>query len=186
VTTIALVPLGHVARGPGEAFGLLFVSVTAVFGVASFILFDAARERPHYRIMAKGAAVAAGVSVILAYGSLLLIKGTWASNRPKATARLEIISPRPGSVFRGDPAVVQVRVRLVGGRIVPFTSLKPVPNVGHVHVYVDGRLASMAGGLTGSIEVIPGTHELEADFVASDHGPFKPPVRRKVTFSVRA
>jgi hypothetical protein len=186
VTPIAQVPLAHVARGPGEAIGLVFVSATAVFGVASFILFDASRQRPRLRAMAVGAAVLAGVSVLLAYGSLVLIKGTWATNRPAGTARLEILSPRPGSVFLGDPAVVPVRLRLVGARIVSFSSAKPLPNVGHIHVYLDGKLASMSPGLAGRIEVRPGTHELEADFVASDHGPFKPAVRQTVTFSVRA
>jgi hypothetical protein len=116
----------------------------------------------------------------------VLIKGTWAANRPAGTARLEILSPRPGSVLRRDPAVVPVRLRLVGGRIVSFSSAKPLPNVGHIHVYLDGKLASMSPGLAGRIAVLPGTHELEADFVASDHGPFKPAVRQTVTFSVQA
>jgi hypothetical protein len=168
----------------------VFVSATAVFGVASFILFDASRQRPRLRGMAVGAAVLAGLSVLLAYGSLVLIKGRWAANRPAATARLEILSPPPGSIFRGEPGVVPVRLRLVGGlvggRIVSFTSAKPLPNVGHVHVYLDGKLTSMSPGLAGRIEVLPGTHELEADFVASDHGPFKPAVRQTVTFSVQA
>ena len=43
----------------------------------------------------------------------------------------------------------------MGGRIVPFTSFKPVPNVGHIHVYLDGKLARMSSGLVGRVDVIP-------------------------------
>jgi hypothetical protein len=183
---ISSVPLAHLARGPGEAIALVFVSATAVFGVAFFILLDASRRRPPLRKAAIGSAVLAGTCVFLAYGSLLFIGGAWRANRPTATARLEILSPRADSVFRGDPAVVQVRLRLVGGRLVSSASSKPVPNVGHIHVYLDGKLAAMATALTARLRVSPGRHDLEADFVASDHGPFKRPVRQTVTFSVQA
>jgi ABC-type Fe3+ transport system permease subunit len=72
VTTL---PLAHVARGPGEAVGLLFVSVTAVFGVTAFILFDSSRERPRLRTVAIVAAALAAVTLVLAYVSHLSSRG---------------------------------------------------------------------------------------------------------------
>jgi hypothetical protein len=56
---------------------------------------------------------------------------------------------------------------------------------GHIHLYLDGSLVTMTG-LEASLSVGPGTHTLRAEFVASDHGPFRPPVTAEVTFEVQA
>jgi hypothetical protein len=104
--------------------------------------------------------------------------------RPASTARLAVVSPRPGQTLRGDPAAVKVTLELDGGRIVPLTSTAVVPNEGHIHVFLDDRLLSMTG-LDAEIIVLPGEHTLRAEFVASDHGPFRPPVTASVTFQVR-
>ena len=93
--------------------------------------------------------------------------------RPSSTARLQIISPRPGEMFRGDPAIVPVDLRLEGGKITSVTSLHLVANQEHIHRYVDGKLESMTG-LEAQITVGQGRHKLEAEFVAMDHGPFHP------------
>ena len=37
----------------------------------------------------------------------------------------------------------------------------------------------------GRLSVSPGRHTLRAEFVASDHGPFRPPVLTEVTFEVQ-
>jgi hypothetical protein len=179
----ATVLLAHVAR-PGDGVGLLFVAGAALFGVMSFAMFDSDREGPPHRGLATGAAVACGVCVVCAYlFPLVILKPTQARVRPSATARVEILSPRPGELFRGDPASVTVQLRLVGGRVVA-TSAKVEPNVGHVHVYLDGKLVSMAPGVLERLDVKPGTHELRAEFVAGDHGPFNPPVQASVSFRV--
>jgi hypothetical protein len=103
--------------------------------------------------------------------------------RPSATARLEIESPHAGAVITGDPASVDVTLRLIGGTIVPATTTNLVPNQGHIHVYLDDRLLVMTG-LEATIIASPGSHTLRAEFVASDHGPFEPPVTASVTFTV--
>jgi hypothetical protein len=79
---------------------------------------------------------------------------------------------------------VQVALRLNGGRIIPLTSTTLVPNEGHIHVLLDDRLLSMSG-LDANIIVLPGAHTLRAEFVASDHGPFRPPVTASVMFRVQ-
>jgi hypothetical protein len=77
-----------------------------------------------------------------------------------------------------------VRLRLVGGRIVPFTSTRLAPNRGHVHLFLDGALVSMSLTLVKTLDVEPGRHVLLAEFVAADHGPFDLRVRTSVTFQV--
>jgi len=57
-------------------------------------------------------------------------------------------------------------------------------NQGHVHVYPDDRLLAMTG-LQATIIAPPGRHTLRAEFVAADHGPFRPPVTASVTFDVQ-
>jgi hypothetical protein len=82
------------------------------------------------------------------------------------------------------PASIQVDLRLDGGNVVGFSSLRLVPNEGHIHLYLDGSLVSMTTGLDAQIAATPGQHELRAEFVAVDHGPFAPRVVATATFSV--
>jgi hypothetical protein len=178
--------LAHVSRGPGEAIGLVFVSLAAVFGVAAFILFDSSHTRRSHRPLATVAAVLTAMSVVLAYVSPVVIRGGWVAKRPAATVRLEILAPDPGAVLGGDPAVVTVQLRLVDVGNLSSDSPHPSPTVGHIHVYVDGKALSMSPSLSGRVEVRPGKHLLEADFVAGDHGPFNPPVRSTLIFEVTA
>jgi len=181
--TYSAAPMAHVAPGVGEIIGLLFVSLAALFGLATFVLFESKERGPHRRALATGAAVLTGASVVLAYAFPLIIKGPSTLFRPHATARLAVRSPSSGEVFRGDPAMVPIEMVLMGGKLVPGTTRKVVPNVGHIHVYLDGDLLSMSTSMRDQIEVRPGEHLLEAEFVAGDHGPFNPRVRAKVSFS---
>ena len=95
-----------------------------------------------------------------------------------------LLTPTPGEVFHGSPAAVTFVVRVTGGRIVAATSTHLVPNEGHVHVYLDGAIVLMSYGTTGRIWVQPGSHVLQAEFVALDHGPFRPRVLASVGFRV--
>jgi hypothetical protein len=106
------------------------------------------------------------------------------ATRPSSHATVAVVSPRPGQVFRGDPAAVPVGVRLTGGRIVPFTSTRLQPDTGHIHMFLDGALVAMTTGLRRTIDVLPGHHTLTAEFVAADHAPFDPRVRASVRFDV--
>jgi hypothetical protein len=179
-------PFAHIVQGPGEALGLLFVSLTAVFGVAAFYLFNPPGTQRPRRSLGKVAAGLAAASVVLAYASPIVITRTWAASRPSATARLEILSPMAGDVFQGDPATVPVQLRLVGGKLTPSSSTGVAPNVGHIHVYLDGKLISMSTALSGRIAVGPGSHALRVEFVAGDHGPFNPPVETTASFRVNS
>jgi len=164
------------------AEGLFFVGIAA--GLLSYRL---SRRRPRtgrsrtFRV-ATGALT---VACLLVASALPLFFGQ-SIVRPSSSARLSFISPRPDDTIQGSPAQVEVELRLDGGTIVPGSSLHLVPNEGHIHLYLDGTLVQMIGGSHASVTASPGTHTLRAEFVALDHGPFRPPVTAEVTFQVIA
>jgi hypothetical protein len=167
--------------GPLIAMALFFVGMGAAVGI--FLL--SGRSLTAVQRAEKVGLVVVAVGCLGFATALPLIYHPGPSyKRPSSTARLLILSPRQGDELSGNPATVQVTLRLEGGRIVPLTSSTPVPNEGHIHVFLDDRLLSMAG-LDAQIIVLPGDHTLRAEFVASDHGPFLPPVAASVTFLVR-
>jgi hypothetical protein len=176
--------VAHVLRGPGDVLGLVFVGLAALAGVSAFFLFEPTGGGAPRRGPGKVATGVAAVFVLMAYAAPLVVRGVWAAARPSSAASLEIAAPRAGTVLHGDPAVVRVELRLVGGRIVRSSSGPPVGNEGHVHVYLDGDLLRLPVGLRGMISVSPGVHEIVAEFVATDHGLFQPRVIASARFAV--
>jgi hypothetical protein len=104
--------------------------------------------------------------------------------RPASVASLSIAQPTSGQVVRGP--FLRVSVDLANARIVPMSTTKLTSDTGHLHLSIDGRLLSMSGDasrITLPIaELGPGPHRLMVEFVAADHGPFNPRVRKSVTF----
>ena len=105
-----------------------------------------------------------------------------APSRIASTATVDILEPEAGAVVpAGD---VRVRIRLEGGRIVEQVSTNLRPDEGHIHLLLDGELVELLGTLDETISgVEPGTHLLQVEFSASDHGPFSPRVIDAVTFT---
>jgi hypothetical protein len=163
---------------------------TVLFLAAAFLGWIAVarlRGRAYLRLpkpAAWGAAALAAALVALAFVLPPILRPDVASARPSTAAKLSIESPAAGQVFTGDPAHVAVRLVLAGGRVVPFTSTRLVPNEGHVHIYLDGSLISMSFALQQTLTVVPGPHVLVAEFVAVDHAPFDPRVQASVAFTV--
>jgi hypothetical protein len=104
-------------------------------------------------------------------------------SRASSTASLTFVSPTDGQAVSFDAGGVDVQLQLDGGQIVSFTSLHVQPDQGHIHLSLDGKLVAMTG-LEARIPVPPGTHRLQAEFVAADHLSFDPPVTSTVTFTV--
>lgn len=105
--------------------------------------------------------------------------------RPSSPAELTIESPANGEVL--DDSTVPLRISLENAEIVPQTSTNLVPDKGHIHVYLDDRLAGMNFGLEEDLDdVSPGMHVLRVEFVAVDHAPFNPRVFAEVAFEVGA
>ncbi len=107
------------------------------------------------------------------------------STRPSSPAVLKILEPKNGQVVHGTST--PLKMSLQNAKIVPATTTHIVGTQGHVHVILDNKLVSMTYGLKQTLgNLTPGTHLLRAQFVASDHAPFNPPVfAQAVTFTVK-
>jgi hypothetical protein len=108
-----------------------------------------------------------------------------AAGRPPTPATLQIVSPAPNS--RTGPSV-DVTMRLDHAHLAPPTQIGGAvrPDVGHIHLSVDGQLVAMPLRLTDRLAPLqPGAHTVQAEFVASDHLPFDNRVVAAVTFEVR-
>jgi hypothetical protein len=105
--------------------------------------------------------------------------------RPASPATVEILQPAASSTVSGTS--VHVVLKLTGASIVSQTTTEIRPDQGHLHLYVNGVLVSMNYGLEQDIPVQPGTIDLKAEFVASDHAPFNPRVwAPDVIFTVKS
>ena len=103
-------------------------------------------------------------------------------NRPSTSAQIQIVSPQANETTGSD---VSLRVELTGGKIVQVSTGPLRGDEGHVHVSLDGKLVEMqytaSQQLTG---LAPGQHSLSAEFVATDHLPFRNTPRSVVLFTV--
>lgn len=107
-----------------------------------------------------------------------------AGTRPTTTAQLRIVQPAPNQVVTGTSMTVMLQ--LDGAKIVPQTSTVLKPDEGHVHLSLDGQIVSMTFGLTDQVNnLTPGSHTLQAEFVAADHAPFANRVTAVALFTVQ-
>jgi hypothetical protein len=108
---------------------------------------------------------------------------TVAAARPSSPAKLTIESPRNGQTVRQDRP--EVRLELVGAKIVSQTTTRIQGDQGHIHLIVDGKLVNMNYGLRQRLpQLTPGQHVLQVEFVAADHAPFEPRVLTQAAFQV--
>jgi hypothetical protein len=122
---------------------------------------------------------------LLAAGLLAVACGssTHTVARPHTDAHLTILSPSPNEVTGPD---LTLRFLVTGATISQPSMFKIVPNEGHIHVSLDGKLVQMAYTATTTVnDLAPGEHTLQAEFVANDHLPFANPVLAVVIFTVK-
>jgi hypothetical protein len=155
-------------------------------GAAGWVAVTRLRRRAFLGVPVAGAWGLAAVCVLAIAGGVVvpsLMQPSYSSIRPRSTATLSVVEPSPGQVEHGN--LMRVVLDLRGGRITPLTTTTLTPSTGHIHVYVDGRLLSMTTTTNGLVDIsglADGRHTLQAEFVAADHGPFRPPVVASVTF----
>ena len=182
VVGAVLAHVGVPGVAPIAAMGLFFVAIGAAVGA---YWLNGRVDAPYRRVGRIGLIGVAVACLATATAMPFIVHATPLFERPASTAKLAFVSPRPDQVVRGDPATLPVHLRLDGGKIVVTSSLHLIPNEGHIHLYLDGSLLAMTW-LDTSIIVLPGEHTLKAEFVAVDHGSFRPPVTATVTFNVIA
>jgi hypothetical protein len=131
----------------------------------------------------------AGAGVGLAVLGILVPTVIWrapaapTADRPSSTAELEILTPVEGQQVSGS--FLDLVTQISGATVVDADVTEVTPDTGHVHVYVDDQLMSMAYAPTQRIPVDwleRGPHIVRVEFVAADHAPFDPPVEASVTF----
>ena len=116
-------------------------------------------------------------------GSAAPATTTVAAARPSSPAKLTIETPRNGQTVR--QARPEVRLNLVGAKIVSQTTTHIQGDEGHIHLIVDGKLVNMNYGLSQRLpQLTPGQHVLQVEFVAADHAPFEPRVLTQAAFQV--
>jgi hypothetical protein len=103
--------------------------------------------------------------------------------RPSSPAKLTIMAPRNGQTVRQDRP--EVRLELVGAKIISQTTNRIQGDEGHIHLLVDGKLVDMNYGLRQRLpQLPPGQHVVQVEFVAADHAPFDPRVLTQAAFQV--
>ena len=161
----------------------LFIGV-ALFGAVAYARLRNRAFTGLPRPVGWASAGAAAVCLALAFVLPPIIRPD-ITTRPSTDSHISFVTPAPGEVYHGAPASVPIAVRLVGGKIVPFTSTHLVPNEGHIHLLLDGNIVLMSFGTTTTLPIEPGRHRLTAEFVAVDHLPFDPRVLANVEIVVR-
>lgn len=123
------------------------------------------------------------VTIALATSACSSSPSDASTSRPETPARLQILAPVPNA---RTGAHVDVKVRLEHARLVrPTEGAGVVPDRGHLHISVDGQLVGMPSALEVAVpELTKGAHTISAEFVASDHQPFRNRVVAAVSFRV--
>lgn len=119
------------------------------------------------------------VSLILAVLGAAAVTGAFAFGPgpdEHVDATISIASPSDGATV--EAGTVTVEIELTGAELASESSSE---DAGHVHVYVDGGDVTMASSLDVEVELEPGEHQIEAEFVGADHLAFEPPVTHTVT-----
>lgn len=89
---------------------------------------------------------------------------------------IEITAPEDGATV--EAGGVPVAVELTGAELASESSSE---DAGHLHVYVDGEVVDMRSALEVEVDLEPGEHEVEVQFVDADHAALDPPVVDSVT-----
>lgn len=95
--------------------------------------------------------------------AVLLLAGC--SSEPDLT--IQIVSPADGdTVPAGEP--IEVRAQITGGHI---QGTGGEGRAGHLHLYVDRQLVSMADEIAPTVTLEPGRHLVMAEFADENHAP---------------
>ena len=138
-----------------------------------------------YALVAVGVVLAISAAIIprRIFGPTGIRSASPAAVRPASTATLAITQPMTDQLVKGD--ALDVVLALNGGTIVDAATTRLTATTGHIHLSLDGTLVSMTYGVVQELSLQglrPGTHTVEAEFVAADHGPFVPRVTAEVSF----
>ena len=189
LVVLAAPAAAHPVTG-GDASGLQIAitvvgTIITLAGVSAALIAtgDSQRFTGNRNLFRRGGLALALVGfVVFMFGPDLFEPEQLPCERPATEATVEILKPAQNAVL--DSGQVELEIDLEGGRIGSLASVENRPGEGHLHISVDGKLATMDGAAEQVIPVEPGRHELEVEFVANDHAPFCKRVNDRVRFTV--
>jgi hypothetical protein len=156
-----VIPLAHtIGGGSGPEIEFLMLAGAAL--VTAVILFVQKSSPPATPFVLLVIAIGLGV-------------GAFAVNTAPSAGptQLTIVDPRPGDEVKANkPVVLKMAVN-------------NQPGGSHVHVFVDGGLESMPGGLTARVVLPRGTHEVLVELTSADHSSYNPRVTDKIELIAR-
>jgi uncharacterized membrane protein len=175
--------LAHGGR-PDELVAEILVLATFVTG---WIGLSRVRGRRFAGLPIAAGWLLVGIAPVLLATAILVPTVIWRqptlANRPSSTATLRILEPVEGQ--RVSTATLDIVTQITGATVVEGSATDVTPDTGHVHIYVDDQLMSMAYAPSQEIAIDwlgPGPHVVRVEFVATDHAPFDPPVEASVAF----
>src|SRR5918999_430687 len=169
--------LAHAVTTSGANIEMLLLAV-GLF-VLSVVLFVQKSVKPVVPIVLVLVAMAAGG------GAFALGDTRPHAHNSSATAGaapsglgISIATPEDGStVSSEEPFEIEVNIR--GGELVTVTTSENL-RAGHLHIYVDGVLASMVSTSSAKVDIGAGEHAIQAEFTPADPRSFDPPVNDSI------
>lgn len=156
--------LAHTATSGGPNTEILLLGVgMIVLGVVFFVQKSASR-RASVVLLVLGAAAITGAFTFT--GS--------SGDEHHDDVVVEITSPRDGATV--EAGTVSLEVAVTGAELA-----SEAEDGGHLHVLVDGETVGMPDSADLEVELDPGEHEIEVEYVGSDHASLDPPVTDSVT-----
>lgn len=158
-------PLAHTATSGGPNTEILLLGAGAIVLAIVFFLQKSASRR---------------VSLVLAVAGVAAITGAFTLADDSAEGHrdvsIAIAAPEDGATV--EAGTVPIEIRLAGAELASESSSD---DAGHLHVYVDGAVVDMPSALEVEVDLEPGEHDLEVEFVDADHAALDPPVTDAVT-----
>lgn len=160
--------LAHTATSGGPNTEILLLGVGMVVLALVFFFQKTASRKASVVLLVLGAAAITGA---------FTFAGSPEAPGEHHDAAITIASPEDGAtVDASEP--VPLEIELEGAEL---ASESTDEEAGHLHVYVDGESRGMPATLDVTVDLEPGEHEVEVEFVDAAHRSLDPPVTDSVT-----
>lgn len=161
--------LAHAGHGAAPNYPLLIGAGVAL--VAGVIVGTSKRAKPWMSWSALGAALVLG-------GLALAIQP---AHPDGGEAQVRFVDPLPDeTVPAREPLTLTAAVDGA-----PVATSPTDTEGGHVHFYVDGELQPTGFSTQTTVELSPGSHELQVEYVDAMHVSFDPKVEQTITVTAR-
>lgn len=159
--------LAHTATSSGPNTEILLLGAGMVVLAAVFFFQKTASRRASLVLAVLGVAAITGA---------FTFTGGSSEGEAHHDASVAIAAPEDGATV--PAGALPVEIELTGAELAGESSSE---DAGHIHVYVDGEVVDMPSSLDVEVDLEPGEHELEVEFVDADHAALDPPVTDSVT-----